>query len=217
MTKLARGGLAVNLAAETAVAAMCAVQDWSARNKFRNHIPKNLLNGTARLMIRNFYFGTTAMDIVKMIQAQGVEVVDLYMLRNDYGTFRGSVKITVRGNDTVQYILDQRRILLKGVYRPVEPQTKMKNCNNCGKFHLAKDCKVGKQCRKCGSEEHLAKDCPITKDELSQMCSYCHSTDHSTTTCEVRKEDEKRREWNIGKITETPLNSRERGINTRQA
>ena len=67
----------------------------------------------------------------------------------------------------------------------------MKKCNNCGKFHLVKDCKVGKQCRKCGSEDHLEKECKVNKETLETMCTYCHETDHKTADCELRKEDEK--------------------------
>ena len=46
---------------------MSNLKDWFAENKFRTHIPKNMLQGCTKVFIRNYNDTTSAEEIVKTI------------------------------------------------------------------------------------------------------------------------------------------------------
>ena len=57
----------INMEGKNAVAKMINLKDFFAENKLRIHIPKNMLQGCAKLFIRNYNATTSAEDIVKTI------------------------------------------------------------------------------------------------------------------------------------------------------
>ena len=64
------------------------------------HTPKHMLQGCAKLFIRNYNATISAEEIVTMIEEAGVRVVDLYLIRKKQtGYFTGLVKATLLGNN----------------------------------------------------------------------------------------------------------------------
>ena len=50
---------------------------------------------------------------------------------------------------------------------------------------------MGKQCRKCGSPEHLAAECDAPLEKLSTACGCCRESGHASKECKIRREEEK--------------------------
>ena len=82
MQHLEKGGMEINMEGKNAVAKMSNLKYWFAENKLRIHIPKNMLQGCAKVFIRNYHATTSAEEIVQTIEEAGVRVVDLYLIRN---------------------------------------------------------------------------------------------------------------------------------------
>ena len=158
---LEKGGMAINMEGKNALAKMSNLKDWFADNKLRIHIPKNILQGCAKVFIRNYNATTSAEEIVTMIEEAGVRVVDLYLIRNKQtGHFTGLVKSTLLGNKIMNKWLEDKKANLGGVRRPIERERKNHACNNCFRFnHKMDKYPYGKQCRKCGSNDHIATEC----------------------------------------------------------
>ena len=144
---------------------MSNLKYWFAKNKLRIHIPKNMLQGCAKLFIRNYNVTTSSEDMVKTIEESGVRVLDLYLIRNKQsGYFTGLVKATLLGNNIMNKWLEDKKANLGGVRRPIERERKAHAFNNCFRFNHKKDkCPYNIQCRKCGSKDHIATDCEEKK------------------------------------------------------
>lgn len=62
-----------------------------------------MLQGTAKIVIRNLNTKTKTAEIIKSIKSSGVQLVQLYMLKNKIsGKFTGIIKATLIGNDILQ-------------------------------------------------------------------------------------------------------------------
>ena len=61
---LEKGGTAINMESKNSVAKMINLKYWLAENKNIIHIPKNMLQGCAKLFIRNYNATTSAEGIV---------------------------------------------------------------------------------------------------------------------------------------------------------
>ena len=191
--KMEKGGIAVTMRERDAVAAMSDIKDYCAKKKYRIHIPKNQLQGSANIFVRNLNTNSTAKDIVGMIEEEGVKVLDLYLIRNKMTSrFTGLAKAVLLGNSIMNKWINEGRGNLGGVRRPMERERKAKKCNNCLRYnHKSEDCPTGKQCRKCGSSKHIAKDCDTPKEEVAKQCLYCRKEGHVSRECEIRREEEK--------------------------
>ena len=188
--KLEKGGIAVTLQEEGAVATISDMKDFLAKEGFRVHVPKNMLHGSAKIFIRKMHAQSTADEIVNMITEEGTRVIDMYRILNkETGNFTGLVKVVVLGNKEVNKWIMEGRVNLGGVRRPIERERKPRTCNNCYRYgHTAEECPNGKICRKCGDKDHIAKDC--TKEKVT-TCGYCREEGHISRNCELRKKEEK--------------------------
>ena len=89
---------------------MCELKDFLAREEIRIHVPKNMVQGCAKVFIRNLNVNSTAIDVVDMIKDERVKVVDLYIIRNKaVGNFTGLAKATLVGNTTINKWLTESR------------------------------------------------------------------------------------------------------------
>ena len=198
---LEKGGFSVTMKGIKAIITMCDLKDWFAKKKIRIHIPKNLLQGSARVVMRNFNAENQSWEIIDAIEEAGVKVLDLYMIRNKTTQyFTGMIKVTLLGNRTMNTWLETGKANLCGVRRPIERERKALKCNNCYHYnHKMEDCKFGKQCRKCGSTEHVAAECKTDKQQLTTNCGYCREEGHTSKECTTRREDEKNERINYRK------------------
>ena len=73
--------MAINMEGKNEVADMSSIQDWFVENKLRIHTPRNILQGCAKVFIRNYNAITSAEANVTKIEEAGVRVVDLYLIR----------------------------------------------------------------------------------------------------------------------------------------
>lgn len=125
----------------------------------------------------------------------------MYMIRNKVsGRFTGLAKITLLGNNLMNDWLEKGKVVLGRVRRPIERERKSKKCNNFYRFgDLMDSCTFGKQCRTCGSNEHLAVDCKTSPTTLATMCRYCRVEGHVSRECATRRNDEKLKRINYRK------------------
>ena len=122
------GGIAVTTKETNAVAIMCEIKDFCAREQFRIQIPKDLLQGSANIFIRYLNSTLTATDIVNMIEEAGVEVLNLYIIRNKVTkNFTELVKAVLLGNNTLDKWMTDRKANLGDVRITMERERKQKN------------------------------------------------------------------------------------------
>ena len=70
---------------------------------------------------------------------------------------------------------------LRGVRRPIERERKYHACNNCFRFnHTMDKFPYGKQCRKCGRNDHIETECKEKKETLMLTCRYCRIEGHKS-------------------------------------
>ena len=157
--------MAINMESKNVVENMSNLKDWFAENKLRINIPNNMLQGCAKVFIRNYNTTTSAEEIVTTIEEAGVRVVDLHLIRNKKtGYFTVLVKATLLGNNIMNKWLEDKNANLGGVRRPIERERKSHACNNRFRFnHKMDECQYGKQCRKFGSNDHIATECKEKK------------------------------------------------------
>ena len=157
--------------------------------------------------MRNFNAETQAWEIIDVIEEAGVKVLDLYMIKNKTTNyFTGMIKVTLLGNRSLNNWLETGKANLGGVRRPIERERKAQKCNNCYRYnHKMGECTYGKQCRKCGSTEHIAAECKTDKETLTTTCGYCREGGHTSKECITRKEDEKNERINYRKSQRTNI------------
>lgn len=111
-----------------AVETMCNLKDWIAKRKIRINIPRNLLQGSARVFMRNFNATTQAWEIIEAIEKEGVKVLNIYMIRNKQTNyFTRLTKVTLLGNNTMNKWLKNEKANLGGVYRQIEREKRHKH------------------------------------------------------------------------------------------
>ena len=192
LRKLDKGGVVVTVDSATATAAMSNMADWGAKLKIRIHLPKPVLRGTAKIIVKNLPIDYEACDIVEALRDEGVEALELYMFKNSYDSPTGTVKATVKGSNRVKEWLERGRGEIRGVRIGVERQRTPMTCFNCNKIgHCIADCKEAKKCKKCGQEGHLKAACEVDAEELAAKCSYCFEEGHRRGECQKKREDER--------------------------
>ena len=88
--------------------------------------------------------------------------------------------------------LEDKNANLGGVRRPIERERKSHACNNRFRFnHKMDECPYGKQCRKFGSNDHIATECKEKKETMMLTCGYCRIKGHKSKEYETRIEKEK--------------------------
>ena len=97
MRKMDKGGVVVNVESATAAATMSKMADWCATRKIRSHLPKPLLRGTAKIIVKNLPIDYEASDIIEAMLDEGVEALEIYIFKNSRGTPTGTIKATVKG------------------------------------------------------------------------------------------------------------------------
>lgn len=192
LRKLDKGGVAAQLDSATATATMSKMADWCAERKIRSHLPKTVLRGTTKIIIKNLPIDYEASDIVEALLDEGVEAVELYMFKNSRGTPTGTVKAVVKASNMVKKWLDNRRGEIRGVRVPVERQRAAVICFQCNRIgHRAGDCTEAKKCKKCGQEGHLKAECQVGAEALADKCNYCFEGGHRRGGCDKKREDER--------------------------
>jgi hypothetical protein len=190
--KLDKGGVAFDVERATATATMSKMADWCAERKIRSHLPKPVLRGTAKIVIKNLPIDYDAEDIVEALQEEGVEAVELYMFKNSHNSPTGTVKATVKGSNKMKEWLERGRGEIKGVRIGVERQRAPMTCFNCNKIgHRIAECKEAKKCKQCGQEGHLKAACDVSAEELAAKCNYCFDEGHRRGECQKKREDER--------------------------
>jgi len=191
LKKLEKGGVVAVLESKTAATTMCKMADWFASRKIRCHLPKSVLSGTAKLVIKNLPTDYDEDDIVTALADEGLEVVEMYMFRKQ-GNATGMVKVTAKAGNTVKSWLARGQGEIQGVRIRVERQRTAMKCFNCNKIgHRASECKESKKCMKCGKEGHLKAECKMTAQDLEEQCGYCHEEGHQKGECATKREDER--------------------------
>jgi hypothetical protein len=228
MAKLEKGGVTAKLTKETGLAAMAKMFDWCADNKIRCHLPKGALSGTASVVLRGIDRNYEAEEVVEALQQEGgLELMQLYMFKNDRKQFTGTVKIIAKGSKTLKQWLDAGRGDIYGIRLQVERERASKKCFNCNKYgHIKAECKGGPRCRKCGQEGHLGADCGEAAEVLATKCGYCFTEGHSSATCQEKRDDvreerknhkKEKQEINVGSVWEAKAELRkEKEANTEE-
>jgi flagellar biosynthesis GTPase FlhF len=192
LRKLDKGGIVAVFSNKTAPTAMCKIADWCAISKVRCHLPKSILQGTVRMVIKNLPIDYDADDVVDALREEGLEILELYMFKNSRNQTTGMVKATVKGSTKVKEWLERGRGEIKGARVGVERQRAARACFNCNKIgHLIADCKEAKKCKQCGQEGHLKAECKADAEELANKCSYCFEEEHRRGECKKKREDER--------------------------
>ena len=94
---------------KNAVAKMINLKDFFAEKKIRTHIPKNMLQGCAKVFIRSYNATISAEEIVTTIEEAGVRVVDLYLIRKKQTVyFTGLVKAKLLSNNIMNKWLEDK-------------------------------------------------------------------------------------------------------------
>ena len=205
LRKLEKGGVVVIIDSESAPITMCKIADWCAARKIRSHLPKTMLRGTVRLIIKNLPSDYEAEEVAEALRNEGLEILDMYMFKNANGYTTGTVKVTVKGSDKVRDWLEKERGEVKGVRIQVERQRSVTKCFNCNKIgHRIADCQETTKCKKCGQEGHLKATCTADPGELATKCGYCFEGGHSKSLCQAKREDEKKERENFKKEKKDP-------------
>ena len=76
------GRSTITMEENNSTATMCNLEDWFIRNKIRIYIPRNMLQGSAKIFIRNFISSTVVEEITTTIDEEGVKVIDMYLIQN---------------------------------------------------------------------------------------------------------------------------------------
>ena len=144
--KLDKGGVVVNIDTETATATMSKMADWCAGMKIRCHLPKPLLRGTLRVIIKELPIDYDADDIMDAMRAEGVEILEMYIFKNGHGSQTGTIKVTVKGGNKVKEWVERGKGEIKGARILVERQRAPMTCFNCNKIgHRIAECKEAKK------------------------------------------------------------------------
>jgi len=186
--KMAKGGVVVTLDNVTAPATMCKIADWCASKKIQCHLPKTIVLGTARIVIKNLPAEFEANDIVEALREEDLEILELYMFKNSHGM----IKTTVKASSKVTEWTNNKMGEIRGTWYSVEKQRIPMTCFNCNKIgHRAATCLEEKKCKNCGQGGHLKADCIDNASKMSSKCNYCFGEDHRRGECQKKKEDER--------------------------
>lgn len=140
------------------------------------------MQGSNKVVVRNFNAETQAWEIIDVTEEAGLKVLDLYMIRNRMTNyFTGMIKLTLLGNSALNKKLEPGKDNLGGVRHPIEMESKAQKCINYYRYaHKMGECTYGKQCRKCGSTEHIVVEYKIDKETLITTCGYCREEGHTS-------------------------------------
>ena len=80
-----------------------------------------MLQGSARVFIRNLHATALAGELIDFIEVEGVKVLDICMIRNKItGKFTGLLKATILGNNVMNKWTNEGKANLGGLRRPIE-------------------------------------------------------------------------------------------------
>ena len=174
--------------------------------KIRCHLPKSLLGGTVPIVIKNLSTDNRAQDIVDALQAEGVEIMELYMFKNSRGQLTGTVKATVKGSSKVKEWLEKGKGEINGARVLVERQRTPMTCFNCNAIgHRAAECKETKKCKMCGEAGHLKAECAANPEEQATKCQYCFEEGHRRGECQKKRDAEREERKNYRKEKADPV------------
>jgi len=197
VTTLDKGGIVFKLGEDTAMATMGKLQDWCVSYKIRAHLPRSMLAGTVKMVIKYWDHDQSMEEVIKALQDEGLKLVEIYMIKNKKKQFGGIVKITAKGSEKVQQWLEKGQAEIHGARYQVEKDRRAKKCFNCNKFgHMKADCPQEALCRRCGQPGHLGADCTVAEEELRNKCGYCFDETHNRADCQHRKDDERKEREN---------------------
>ena len=95
-TCLEKGHIAVKLQENRVVESVCDLKYWFVREKVSTCIPNSMLQGSARVLIRNLHSSTLAVEIIDFVEVEGVKALDLHVTwRKLIGNFTGLLKATL--------------------------------------------------------------------------------------------------------------------------
>ena len=98
-------------------------------------VPKNMLQGSVRVLIRNLHASALAGEIIYFVEVEGAKALDLHVTQNKVtGEFTGSLKSTLSGKNAMSKWVDAGKSNLGGVRRPIERERKAHQFNNF--FHI---------------------------------------------------------------------------------